>query len=252
MEGYTLTYRTDVTPALLDGAALRPDRLAGLSRVELASTPLPVGRTHRRLDELFEIDGDAGRRLTLRAAPPLLRLGAKMAGGELIVEGDAGDDLGASMTGGLIRVKGDCGHRAGGPDADDDRGMRGGEIVIEGDAGDFTGFRMRRGLIAVTGRCGKSAGHRMMAGTLVLGRGPYDHPGLEARRGTILCLDRTHPFTPHPGYARAGDHDAEDLVVMRLMRRRLAALGIEMELGAWTLYDGDALELNKVELWQNV
>ena len=40
-------------------------------------------------------------------------LGAGMAGGELIIDGDAGDRVGAGMTGGVVDVRGNVRHDAG-------------------------------------------------------------------------------------------------------------------------------------------
>ncbi|MEX0777282.1 MAG: hypothetical protein WD042_16380 [Phycisphaeraceae bacterium] len=247
MSGYTLTYRSDCV-ACADGSHLRPDTLG----------QMPPDELRRAVGDAFDITGEPGDRLTLRGLPPLPRLGARMAGGELIVQGDAGDDLGASMAGGIIRVAGSVGHRVGGLDVGRDRGMTGGEIVIDSDAGDYAGFMMRRGLIAIAGKAGASPGYRMLAGTLVIGQGPLDHPGLEMRRGSILSMDcggRDAALAPRGATAappqakavsmppqsilglhltHAGVFDATSLAGVGLIVRRLRELG-------WPFFSADPL-----------
>jgi formylmethanofuran dehydrogenase subunit C len=58
-----------------------------------------------------------------------------MEGGELVIDGNAGDYLGASYRG-------------------DWRGMKGGKIVIEGDAESRVGAQMTKGEIIVLGKIG--------------------------------------------------------------------------------------------------
>ena len=235
MSGYTLTYRTTRTPALFDGAALRPDTLGSLDRDAVAAVALRLGRRELRLDEVFDIDGEAGERLTLRNAPPLDRLGAGMRGGELFVEGDAGDDLGASMTGGLLHVRGGAGDRVGGPDRGAAKGMTGGEILIDGNAGDYVGLRLRRGLIAVGGKTGKSPGYRMLAGTIVLMRTPGEAVGLEMRRGTILCLAPANNSASSQwraldgAFTSVGELDLATVPGLRLVLTRLRELDWPMD-----------------------
>lgn len=258
MSGYTLTWKSRTGPAPVDGSILRPDTLGPLEAAALRAATLPLGRKRVALGELFNITGQPGPTLTIAGAPPLDRLGEGMASGELVIQGDAGDDLGASMRGGLIRVRGRAGHRVGGPASTSRQGMAGGEILIDGDAGDYVGLRQRRGLIAVRGRVGSSPGYRMLAGTVVLGRGPLDAPGLEMRRGTILCLDpaagEAASASPGEHFADVGAFASSVSPVIRLLIRRLVALGwpvdpAAME-GRYRLFRGDTLELGRGELWQ--
>jgi hypothetical protein len=293
MSGWVLTYRSRSGPALVDGSLLRPDTLGPLDEAALAATLLPVGRTRVPLGELFIAQrtdapraehrperaapsdatgcGDASAIeqrqpfgmviqpvLILRNTPPLDHLGAQMTAGELTIEGDAGDDLGASMSGGLIRVTGCAGHRVGGPHPTSKRGMTGGEIIIDGACGDYAGFLMRRGLIAVAGPCGRSPGYRMLAGTLALGQGPVDHPGLEMQRGTIICTREDAAVRWGPNFREGGAVEAGALPAIAVVMRRLRALGWPRDLPSsrpplpakWRLWTGDALELNKGEVLQ--
>ena len=177
--------------------------------------------------------------------------------GQLIIEGDAGDDLGASMSGGTIRVTGNAGHRAGGPHPASKRGMTGGEIIIEGDAGDHAGLLMRRGLIAVRGKCGASPGYRMLAGTVVAGHTKtaesqdIDHPGLQMQRGTILCLDPSATLHTGPNFAPGSTIDAGAMPALLAALRRVPWADVkQLSRGRWKMHVGDALEQNKGEVMQ--
>ena len=142
------------------------------------------------------------------------------------------------MRGGELRVEGDAGDRAG-------AGMRGGEIVVGGDAGAQAGAGMRRGLIAVAGGVGEAAGLRMLAGTIVALGGAGPHAGAGMRRGSIVTTAAellptfTFSCTYRPPY-------------LRLYLRRLRALGLpvsdELIDGRYTRWCGDGLELNRGEI----
>lgn len=253
MSGYTLTWKAHGPPALADGAMIRPDTLGVMEADKLRAVRLNVGSQSLPLGDLFDVSGTPGDTMTLRGAPALPRLGAKMTSGTLLIEGDAGDGLGASMRGGLIRVSGKAGHRVGGPDDTSERGMTGGEIIVSGDAGDYAGLRMRRGMIVITGSAKKSPGFRMLAGTLVVARGTLDAPGLEMRRGTIVSLDTTSPPAQCPWLVEEGIFPASSLTAYLLLAARLRALGLPVEARVTErlmLFSGDRFELGKGELWQ--
>jgi len=250
--GRVLTLR-DGAPAPFTGHALLPEVLAPLDDDALAAHPIRVGREDVPVGELFEITGEPGDALTLRNLPPSPFLGARMTRGVLTLEGDVGDDLGASMTGGMIHVTGDAGQRVAGPDRDRDRGMIGGTILIDGDAGDYAGFRMRRGTVAIAGSAGRSPGYRMVAGTVVVGRGGGDYPGLEMRRGTVILLDAGAEVATGPGFASVGTFHDSAIPALRLVTGHLRELGFDAPAEAtWRLSIGDAMQLNKGELWQKV
>ncbi len=241
-------------PQPIDGRALRPDHFADLSRDELAAMPINIGRTTRRLADLFDIEGDASDELILRDLPLLDGLGAGMESGKLIVECNVGDDLAASMSGGQIVVQGNAGHRVGGPGYGSPIGMTGGEIAVRGNAGDHVGHLMRRGLIAIGGACGKSPGFRMLAGTIVIARGPLDHPGLEMQRGTVIGLDDAYADEPGEHLCEAGEFPLSSLPAVGMVVRRACALlkhdaaqGNDQRIRLW---HGDRFELNKGEVMQ--
>lgn len=253
MSGYTLTYKGDLAPALTNGSAIRPDTLGVLDATALANFAIGRGRRPLRVGDAFAIDGEPGESLTVCGVPPLDQLGARMENGCLIVDADAGDDLGASMRGGLIHVRGRAGHRVGGPVPGSDRGMTSGQISIERGAGAYLGLRMRGGLICVGGPCGASPGYRMMAGTIVLACGPVDHPGLEMRRGTIICLDAVHDVSIGANFGEDGRFDAAQMTALHLIAVQLGALNIgggeALRRGSFCLLSGDRFELNKGEVW---
>ncbi len=255
MTGYVLTWRGGTGVQPLEAALLRPDTLGALgSAEEVARQLLPVGRTTVPLGDWFHVTGSAGLRLTLRDCPPLARLGAQMKAGELIVEGDAGDDLAAALGGGTVRVTGDAGANVGGPLDSTTRGMTGGEIIVHGNVGARPGWRMRRGLLAVGGICGELPGYEMLAGTLVLNQcAELSTLGTAARRGTLLTL------TPEPlpaddeRYALDSVLKADHFTALRLVLRRLEQLNYPVPASAWSaryaLRSGDRLELNRAEQW---
>ena len=95
-----------------------------------------------------------------------------MAAGTLHVRGDVGDFLGAAlagnkqgMLGGQVIVDGNAGDRVGDH-------MRRGMLLIGGNAGDYCGSRMLAGTIIVHGRTGTLTGYGMKRGTLLLAEKP--------------------------------------------------------------------------------
>lgn len=261
MKRLTLTWRG--IPGLADGSFLRADALLALGATQVGELALRIGRGTRPLRELFEVrcegEAEVGGAVVVRGMPALPSVGAGMKSGELVIEGDAGDDLGASMTGGVIRVTGSAGRCVGGPAVTHERGMNGGAIVVHGDVGGYAGMKMRRGWIIVGGAAGVSPGYRMLAGTIWVRRGTPDHPGLEMRRGTIVLCDAAGSGDRHPGGHMLHEAEVEGaaMVAMRLMERRVSGLGLQnvtpSSQGArWRLFSGDRFELGKGELWQRV
>ena len=70
-------------------------------------------------------------------------IGAGLAGGTLVVDGDAGWYVGQGMRGGSIEVRGRAGPQAGGALPGAKRGMTGGEIVVRGSVGPGAGTGLR-------------------------------------------------------------------------------------------------------------
>lgn len=269
----------------IDGTGLRPDLVAALPDAALAERRLRIGRREVRWDDAFDITSApvaAGEvpTLTVPGSPQWVDLGSGTAAGTLVVEGhaghrvgrgmtggsidvlgDAGHEAGAGMAGGLLRVRGRAGDGAGGPAPDTERGMTGGELLVHGDAGAGIGRRMRRGLIAVAGQVGDGPGLAMIAGTIVVGRGPLLRPGVDNRRGTIWLLEPGVPSDARsaapddlppwgPGYTRDGVFAP---VILRVVLRRLMTLGFPLPAGVldrrWEQWSGDRLRLHRGELF---
>lgn len=132
----------------------------------------------------IRVEGDAGSYLGMHlkggrivVTGSIQAYGAcEMKAGEIIVGGDAGDFLGAAlpgnkkgMAGGIVVVKGNAADRVGDH-------MRRGVILIEGNAGRYLGSRMTAGTIAVLGQVGEHVGYAMNRGTLLLAQAPAAIP----------------------------------------------------------------------------
>ena len=79
-----------------------------------------------------------------------------MAGGTVIIEGNAGDATGGAsigavqgMAGGTVIIEGNAGDATGGASIGAVQGMAGGTVLVLGNAGDRTANLMRRGLVVV-------------------------------------------------------------------------------------------------------
>ncbi len=155
----------------IEAEVLSPDVLAGLSLDEIRATPVYLGKRRRRIDELFDVEGEPGDELELHGdlhrvkwlgrgmtrgrltvhGNAGMHLGSHMKGGEIEVHGNAGDWVGAEMTGGSIHVRGNAGGQVGAAYRGSLAGMRNGMIVIDGSVGLEIGMRMRRGTIVIGG-----------------------------------------------------------------------------------------------------
>jgi formylmethanofuran dehydrogenase subunit C len=251
--------------APVDAEGVRPDRLAELSRGDIERLELFHGNRRTALRELFAVSGDGepevrvegdlarvtrlgagmtGGRLELTSAGA--HTGAGMRGGEIVVEGDAGDWAGAEMRGGRLVIRGSAGVRLGGAYAGSRAGMRGGEIVVHGDADEEAGAGLRRGLIAVGGRVGGAAGLNALAGTIVALGGFGAHAGAGVRRASLVAMAATALL---PSYAFACVYRPPFL---GLCLRRLRSLGLPVTDaqidGRYARWSGDGLELRRGEI----
>ncbi len=253
MNGHRLQLKA--TPALrLDLRGVLPAALATLSVDQIARLPVGHGRALQALGEWFRIEPFEAAAPTLHLhgdAAALARcdhIGEGMAGGLLLVHGDAGDHVGSGMSGGELRVlgsardlagcelaggllciDGDVGAACGSPRPGELDGMRGGLLLVGGTAGERLADRMRRGTLIVAGDVGEHAASRLVAGTLVIGgalRGR--HAGWGQRRGSVVWLDadqaRRWLASPPLGYVTA---QAEAPVAWALLARDLRRIGAE-------------------------
>jgi formylmethanofuran dehydrogenase subunit C len=224
------------------------DRFAALSEKEIAELPVMHGGRAARLGDFFRVRGE--RSDTVRAEGDLARaegIGAGMARGELVIEGDVGRDLGLAMSGGRIDVRGNVGDNAGGARPGASRGMTGGEIIVHGDVGDEVGARMRRGLIVVTGDGGPGTGKGMIAGTVVVSGTAGPGAGRFLKRGSIVALgDIEPPATFRYACTYQPPHVA---LLLRYLRLRCGVDVAEQRLtGRYDRYSGDLAELGKGEI----
>ncbi|REK12023.1 MAG: formylmethanofuran dehydrogenase subunit C [Planctomycetota bacterium] len=175
----------------------------------------------------IRIEGSAGR-----------HVGSEMTGGTIHVAGDVSDWVGGEMHGGLIHVRGRAGHFVGAAYRGSKRGMTGGTILVHGPVGDETGHTMRRGLIAVGG-AGDFTGLNMIAGTVPVFGPVGTRTGANMRRGTLGLFGEA-PVRLLPTF-RPGNCDK--LLVLQLVFAELRRLGYPFDESlcerAYRMHHGD-------------
>jgi formylmethanofuran dehydrogenase subunit C len=241
----SVTLRLRHTPVLrIDSRTLLPVPLVALAPGDIERLPLWHGTERLALADLFDVRiGDLSSDMPCLVFEGDLRrfdrIGWKMDGGELRVEGNAGDLAGAQMTAGSLVVSGDCGsftacELAGGrieihgdtgdfaaaPLPGDMDGMRGGTLVVRGNAGDRFGDRMRRGTALVFGNAGAFTASRMVSGTIGIVGGVGEHLAYGMRRGSLVL-----PHAQPPLGDRFAENHGDVGVFWRLLSRSLAREG---------------------------
>jgi len=147
----------------LDVEGVAADRFADRSEREIAALPARLGARTARLGDFFDVRGERSTRVRVDGALAQVHgLGAGMASGELVIDGDAGRRVAAGMTGG--------------------------EIVVFGSTGAEAAARVRSGLVVVAGDVGRDAARAMIAGTLVVCGRTGAEPGRASTRGSIVSL----------------------------------------------------------------
>ena len=265
-DAVVLTLRAPVGQDL-HAECVAPDRFAELSAGEIAGLAVWAGRSRARLGDFFTVEGERSARVRVRGDTGRVHgLGRGMLGGELDVEGSAGDgagagmrggalvvhgdvrhDAGAAMAGGVLCVNGRAGDNLGGAPAGESRGMTGGEIVVRGAAGSDAGALVRRGLVVVGGAAGDGAGRAMIAGTVIvfgtLGAGA----GAWSKRGTLVAMCGV---AVPPTFRYACTYRPPHLAVTLTYLRRRYALAVEDDhvTGEYRRYSGDLAELGRGEI----
>ena len=253
----------------LEAEALSPDVVAELGHDEIRALPIFLGKRQCRLDEFFEVEGEASEELEIRGDAGKVKwlgrgmtrgrlnivgnagmhLGAYMKGGTIAVSGNASDWIGAEMSGGLIRIGGNAGGQIGAAYRGSLTGMTAGTILVEGSAGLEVGMRMKRGTIVIKGSAKDFAGLEMKGGTIILG-GAELRTGAWMNRGTIVSLS---PIPLLPTFAYNCSYNP---TFLRVYARQLETLGVSIPYeesdGSYELYSGDAAVSRKGELliWQ--
>jgi formylmethanofuran dehydrogenase subunit C len=228
-----LTFALRAAPTQrLDLSPLTPANLSGKSAADINAIELQTTRQRVTVGEVFHVRvGDAEAVVIEGGSERLDRVGAALAAGAIVVEGDVGVEAGRLMSGGRLTIRGDAGAFAGSgmrggvfeiagsagerlaaPLSGETAGMAGGLLLVRGDAGARAADRLRRGVVLVEGRAGPYAGSRMIAGTLAIGGQAGDLPGYLMGRGTIL-LGRGATLLS-PSFGDCGEHD---LVAARII-----------------------------------
>jgi formylmethanofuran dehydrogenase subunit C len=264
----TLTLRGPAA-APLDAGVVAPDRLAALSAREIASLPVWTGARTARLGDFFDVTGEHSA--SVRIVGDLARvhgIGTGMAGGTLVIDGDAGravaaqmragttevtgsvdDDAGVAMSGGTLRVRGNAGARLGGALPGAAKGITGGEIIVGGSAGAEAAARARRGLVVVGGDVGERAARAMIAGTLVVLGRTATRPGRQSKRGSIVAVGE---IAVPPTYQYACTYRPAFVRFMMTYLRRRYGLAIDERVvgGSYRCYRGDGGDPGKGEILQ--
>jgi formylmethanofuran dehydrogenase subunit C len=264
---YKLTLRTP-SPIPLDLDGITPQRVAGLSAIEVAKLPVLHGNRTEPLGEFFDVvegarvpgadlhfAGDTKNVKGIGAGMTSgfvyvendagMHAGARITGGRLIIDSDADDWLGAEMKGGSIEVRGAAGNQVGAAYRGSRRGMTGGTILVRGSAGDELGLLMRRGLIIVEGSCGEFACASMIAGTVVLLGDAGERLGAGMKRGTILVVQE--PRLP-PSFRFACQYRPSFLPLLLAKLRQFEVDLPKSMSTSMTCYRGDLLTGGRGEL----
>ena len=225
--------------ARVDLSGVTPGVLAALSLREIEQIALPCGGRALPLAELFFVErGPEGSVVIEIGDSRLDHVGAKMDGGELLVDGPvgawagfgmtggvlriaggAGDFLGAELSGGRIKVAGHVGARLGAASSGSRRGMSGGVVRITGSAGPRAAERQRGGLIVIEGDAGEGLASEMIAGTVCVQGAIGPLMGRGMKRGTVFA--RTLPELP-AGFVDTG---MQEMIALQLIARRVPDLG---------------------------
>jgi formylmethanofuran dehydrogenase subunit C len=244
----TLTLRRPLEQRV-DASGVAWDALRGLDAGAIENQELWVeGAGAARVGDCFQVSASPGERVRLVGDLALMDgIGAGLAGGVLVVEGNAGWYLGQGMRGGAIEVRGNAGPQAGAALPGAKRGITGGEIVIRGSAGPGLGAGLRRGLIAVEGEVAEGAGRAMLAGTVVAFGSIGADPGLWSKRGSVVALGTV---TPPSTYRYACTYRPSYLpVTLGYLKSRYRCPVAQDHLsGLYRRYSGDLADLGAGEI----
>ena len=236
----------------IDVEGLTPDRCASLTERQIAALPVTVGGQATAVGDLFDVRGDSAARLEFEGDLSRVDgLGAGMISGELVVHGDAGDNVGLAMSGGIVRIRGNAGHRLGAPTPGASRGMTGGEILVDGNAGDDAAARVRRGLVVIGGSAGASAGRAMIAGTLVVFGNVGDHPGEGNKRGSLIAIGSVRVPSSYR-YACTYEPPFVRLLMTHLSRQHGWPVSPRVRDGHYRRYCGDASGPGRGEILESI
>jgi len=251
----------------LDMSALVPQKLTGKTIREIARIELQTTRERVTLGDVFKIRKGSPATIRLDGGCDRLdKIAAGMTEGEIIVEGDVGQQAGrlmkggrllicgsagpwaaSGMSGGTIEIGRHAGERLAAPLGGETAGMRGGLVIVHGDAGERAGDRLRRGTIIVEGRAGPFAGSRMIAGTMILAQSVGPMPGTLMGRGTIVMADKRCELLPT--FMDCGRQDLVFARVMAIALKPASAKAAALIRRPLRRLAGDMAALGKGEIW---
>lgn len=146
----------------LEAESISPDNFAGKSANDIKKLEIYHGNEIVTIGDYFSVSGKSGDVNDLKIVidgdlSNVKRIGEKMTGGEIVINGDVGMHVGNQMKGGKILVNGNADDWAGAM-------LNGGELEITGDAGNYVGSAYRgfwkgmtNGVIKVKGKVGVEA-----------------------------------------------------------------------------------------------
>lgn len=178
----------------IDASGIRRSWLSGKSESQICQTDLVADGKAVPLGELFDVEIQESAQDQILVAGDLANvhgLGAMHDDGEFRINGDVGNYLGCGMTGGQLTLQGGAGDFVGAPLGARKVGMSGGTICVQGDAGDCLGHRMRRGTIIVNGSAGKLLAASMVAGTIGVAGTLGAHLAVGMKRGSLILASGT-------------------------------------------------------------
>jgi formylmethanofuran dehydrogenase subunit C len=95
-----------------------------------------------------------------------MHLGEEMKGGKITVNGNVEGWAGSMMKGGEIEIHGNASDYLGAPYRGTGQGICGGRIVVYGNVGNEAGAHMKKGMLKIYGNAGQFVGFRMCNGTI--------------------------------------------------------------------------------------
>lgn len=205
----------------VDAGCISPDVFADKTVREIGRLVIWEGNRRRSLKDAFEIEGSSMKtpdEVTINLHGDLSkaqRIGSKMTGGsiniqgnagmhtgeemqggKITVEGNTGSWLGSRMKGGTIEVKRDAGDYVGAPYWGSTTGIKGGTIHICGNAGIEVGAYMGKGLITVDGNVRQFVGIHQKDGIILVRGSAGERAGAYMINGKILICGSVKAILP--------------------------------------------------------
>ncbi len=143
----------------LEAESISPNNFVGKKGTDIAKLTVFHGNERLTIGDFFDVSGDGGEIDDIKIKidgdlSNVKRIGEKMTGGEITINGNVGMHVGSQMSGGKILVNGNADDWAGAM-------LKGGELEITGDAGNYVGAAYRgywkgmsNGVIKVKGKVG--------------------------------------------------------------------------------------------------